>query len=694
MSCLIRKHNAEPLCDPRSIIVACAAPRPMREDALRQLLALNMNTGDYARGGVISYDALMKQGVGLITSDKTEQLIFPAHDSVRTFIFSPPALNIINPLLLSTRLSADTFLCATIPHEPTLFSSSDPMEQYESRAKTHLGKACLLQIQHKASTSPTTSSSQLLRFTSKLELFMPSWTRKTAKAFWPKSSDTKTVSLYLPATTQKAPAQQDSFFHYARDNWPACNQDLSPDKPSHSAQWRLFWDIAMERNESWNIHPWPVSAHSRAQHLAGMFAYSVANGHLPLLKLALQHKDSLPRDIFTGLLPNHGHLPALHVACKLGHFNLLETLADVCDPRVKCPLSRTALQYAAEAGNVKCVDRLGSLCPSISTYVDRRDAKRNTALHLALLNGHVDLALSLVRDHRVDTSLTNSSGSTSIDLAIKHRLGYFITTVLDQPQVVELLIATQDGGEPLVSSAREGDLQRVQGLCWLMDLYTQENVVPAGESCRLALRIAIESGHVEVVRTLLTNSHCVRILFNYTNPILPFEFAVSRHYYARSPISLRKAHDIVGLLATALIDRVRTTSKGHTLDEEIKFLGRPGTRAGGFCVAFRAAAEIGQVYAIRQLLYLWNDASVSKKLFTETGFSDYVQLRGSDMRIINALEIGHHHPFVLPILLAAVRQHRGVLALLVPPDWDSFRINKLMADARSIKLGDLNHREY
>lgn len=88
LACLERKRDTKPLCDPRIIMVVCAVPRPLREHALRQLLALDTSKGDCSPDNMLSSDALIQHGVGLITLDKNEQLVLPAHDSVRQFIFS------------------------------------------------------------------------------------------------------------------------------------------------------------------------------------------------------------------------------------------------------------------------------------------------------------------------------------------------------------------------------------------------------------------------------------------------------------------------------------------------------------------------------------------------------------------------------------------------------------------------------
>jgi hypothetical protein len=671
MSCLERKRDSEPLCDPRPIIVACTAPRPMREEALRQLLALNMRTGDYACGAVMSHDALIRHGVGLITSDKTEQLILPAHDSVRTFMFSTPAFTPIRRLMMSTRLLADTF---SYVH---MFSYAFAEEQ-ESIAKAHLGKMCLLHIRHKAARSLINSSSQRVRFAPSVAAVVPSWIRGPAKALWSNVSEAKTVSLNIPTRTQKAPVQHDPFFQYARENWLACNEDTDS-----SEQWQLFSSIAMERNESWNLHPWPVLAPTRAQHLVGMFAHSVAIGHLPLLKLALQYKDSLPRDIFAGLLPNHEHLPALHVACQMGHSHLLEELIGVCNPLTICHTSgRIALHYAAESGHATCIQCLDHFRPKLETYVDMSDADGNTALHLALLSSHVEIALSLGRDFGADVFTQNLRGSTPIDLALDHGHGRFIREALQGYQVWLSL---------LVAAAEKGQTKRVQTLIWLIERDETMRIDPASQdegsviwSLNMALRTAVVEGHADVVGILLESDYVRRTSIGTGGQNLPFDLVVFRYYKLRSS-SLQIARHIVGLLTSALTHWTNMGLIGEAKSSQT----RPVFDAGTIAAGIRAAAEIGNVDAVRQLLDLWNNnmAGISKQIATvERDLRDQMLDRGvsqDDFAHLGITTVPSN--LQMPIILAAVRQHAKVLALLLP-GYNVLRVNEMMEKAGGLEL--------
>jgi hypothetical protein len=65
----------------------------------------------------------------------------------------------------------------------------------------------------------------------------------------------------------------------------------------------------------------------------------------------------------------------------------------------------------------------------------------------------------------------------------------------------------------------------------------------------------------------------------------------------------------------------------------------------------------------------------------------YLENRGVDWNTFAGLGLSKSS-FTLASFLAAVRQHEGVLALLLP-GWDALRIKELMAKAQSIELGDV-----
>lgn len=674
-SCLQRKRGSKLLGDHVLILTVCASPQPMSANALCQLLAMDMTTGDVAPADILSPDAVIQHGVGLITLDKTEQLILPAHDSVRTFIFSRVAP-------MSKRiayLKQPSTFCDTATLAIFNDLAPDRTKSQEITTRTHLGYACILHLRHKASRALVTSSSQSLQMVPTVTSDMPSWIRRPLKAFWLDSPRKRTVSVSRPRRNYRAPAQQDEFFNYARDNWLPCRRHLSTIKSSDSSQWKLFSSMAIERNESWDLHPWPVLAPSRAQHLAGMFAYSVANGHLPLLQLPCEHKSSLPKGIFDGLLSDHGHLPALHVACHLGHSQLLPHLLSVCNPFAICPMSRTALHYAAESGHIDCVTAfLAHGKHLLAKFINQRDSRQSSALDLALLNGHEHMAIVLANECGADLIIVQNRGRTShIDVALDQGLGHFVETILDEIQLAELLSIDPYGPYEfvsLLSAAEAGRTKCVQTLCRLISAHDggHQDPIRLRDAIERAIHTAVTAGHVGVVRVLLESNIFAHLMsISSAGRVLPFASAVDAHYEEGK--SLLGAKAMVGLLTQALI---RLQRAGPAEETHI-----PGA-LDAVQRAFKAAAQIGHAEAVQQLLNLWNEPSMTSQ---RDGMAQRAHYLVEKFTVSWAhLGIGTAS-LPLPTFWAAVRQHEEVLALLLP-DYDALRIKELMVRAQSVNL--------
>ena len=557
----------------------------------------------------------------------------------------------------------------------------------------------------------------------------------------PYASRKVAVTVHLPSKELNAPPQRDGFFQYARENWLTCNLDLPEEQYVHEqSQERLFRSIAMERVESWGIHPWPVLTRSTSEHLTGMFAYSIAKGHLPLFKLAMQHKDSLPKDTFTGPLPNHDHLPALHVACKFGHELLLPGLSRVCDLTTRCHMSKTAIHYVAEYGHMNCIEKIakhfrgyGGTC-TLNDIIDHRDSQSRTALHLAITNGHKHVAVCLAETYKASISIEDASGSTAIELACD--MGYGFDRIgLNSAQCNELGETDHTGRSRLIVAAIAGKVHRIKTLCTICNVHEPD------DSGSTALVHACRGGHESVVRMLLesgfnvdeelaTEIRCerfaltaaaaaghadiVRVLLGFTTvpaPKMkdlihdswhPVEAAVLGHYHGSSR-SLDAARAIVGDMATSFAEPGNMSA----------FSTRKGCQEK-IDIFLRAAAEIGQVDAIRHLLklrqtqqdqalinsdlldmiYVYLDRrGIGVELLEKVGV--LVEIRWTaqaDNRLHRALITPETIPSPIPVFLAAVRQHEEVLAILLPGRNTDY-IQGLMERARGIHLGckDFDH---
>jgi hypothetical protein len=103
-------------------------------------------------------------------------------------------------------------------------------------------------------------------------------------------------------------------------------------------------------------------------------------------------------------------------------------------------------------------------------------------------------------------------------------------------------------------------------------------------------------------------------------------------------------------------------------------------------ISLRAAAEIGHVDAVRQLLELQEAASYQTQTANaKRNTSKYLSSREIGAESLELVGICPTVPSPVPVFLAAVRQHEEVLALLLPGR-DTY-IQGLMTRARGIDLG-------
>ncbi|KAL0000199.1 hypothetical protein SO802_019801 [Lithocarpus litseifolius] len=102
---------------------------------------------------------------------------------------------------------------------------------------------------------------------------------------------------------------------------------------------------------------------------------------------------------------------------KRGHVKIVELLEKQWGEPTELlnKEGQNILQVAAKSGRNNVVKHL--LKTSQSNYWNAKDKGGNTALHLASMNLHPDVILSLTSDSRVDVKLRNGKGWTAFDIA-------------------------------------------------------------------------------------------------------------------------------------------------------------------------------------------------------------------------------------------------------------------------------------
>ena len=692
----------------------CAAPEPMHLDTLRQLMAINLETGDFLDDEMVSGESLLTSGVGLLAVNPADQLVAPVHDSIRTYMFSKAAMTEVNNLFA---LPDD--------YEGVELWSGAKLEQ---AARFRLGKLCLLHIQKRttgqmaALPTPMTVSgvpSMILDFPTPVQRGIK-W---GFSSFFPRASKTQSVGLRLPPPQRKAFSKQDGFLRYAIQHWVTCTEDFHRYReqrgqdlklhldshegpPPNSETWSMFIDIAIGRNDSWNLHPWPVLIPgSTNHHLSGMFAFSVAHNHVPLLLLVLDRKKNLPRGIFDALLQSHGHLPALQVACKAGHTEVLTHLLKVCRLTAVCPKSRTPLHYAAEHGHLDCVQMLLSDQDLRLRLLDKADKKMQTALHLATTRGHMNIVRCLVENFGANTGREDGAGASPSAIALKEGHWELLPILMNDREISQYRRLDESGLTALMRASRSGDTKRVVELCHVSDLH-QKSL-----DTRTALSYAIEKEHLgaieallkcdkfnpdedfafrddsgnefeylqfamkrscaDVVCALMHSRLATQAMMKRDDGWLPIEATVFDYHFAQMVKADRvnRLKAIVGHLATAIPEIV-----SDTVDD--------------FHICLQSAAEVGHIEAVANLLQQWKAEHGDAFPVESASYKEYIQGRGLDRWDFETVCTGEL-PFPVAIYLAAMWQHDEVLALLLTPKHAS-RVADLMKIARQTKTYPLN----
>lgn len=89
--CLARKRADRLLCDMNLLLWVCAAPKPPGIDALQELLAMDLETGQVSTRDMRTETHLLQSGVGLVTLEIAKKLVLPVHSTARDFVFSNSA---------------------------------------------------------------------------------------------------------------------------------------------------------------------------------------------------------------------------------------------------------------------------------------------------------------------------------------------------------------------------------------------------------------------------------------------------------------------------------------------------------------------------------------------------------------------------------------------------------------------------
>ena len=193
---------------------------------------------------------------------------------------------------------------------------------------------------------------------------------------------------------------------------------------------------------------------------------------------------------------NNEGLSAIHIASKKGNVNVMKELITIC-PDIYEFLDlkgQTALHVAAESGKREAV-KFFLERPEFMSLINKQDKEGNTPMHLAAINGHIEIACLLRQGTVVDLNATNKGGYTAMDnvmLRMKLKQSYPTVCPLFLTLLNVVLISYSDVKNQSIKS-KHHNIQLTLSL-----------------SLSLSLSLYI---YIYIVRIIVRATYCYRIIF-------------------------------------------------------------------------------------------------------------------------------------------------------------------------------------
>ncbi|KAF0719332.1 Aste57867_1116 [Aphanomyces stellatus] len=256
---------------------------------------------------------------------------------------------------------------------------------------------------------------------------------------------------------------------------------------------------------------------------------------------------------------------ALQLATAHGHAPVVLALLEnnAVDVNFIDKDKKSALHNASMSGYVDIVQALLHFPGIDANIVDKARAERKSALHVASEVGHEQIVKALLAFAPINVNLLDMHRKSALHYASE--LGHVhIVAALVQCMSVDVNAVAKAGYSALLFACVHGHVDVVQLLVAHVEL-NRFNLVRLWEG-NAALHVAIEKGHVEVVRSLLACDGVDVHLLNGRN-LSPMDLAIKHDRY-----------EIVGLLwdsGRVEVDRAHNNDGNILLDRVAKSLSIP-----------------------------------------------------------------------------------------------------------------------